>query len=576
MHKHQEQIVRNTSRRQKNKFIHHFSRCDPQKAIRGNKFCRLPLLYRTRDPFTLTVPQKGKKQRNSNLSNCRKRQVKPVLATNSCFSSMPSAVPPESPCTSSRAADFHKQNERRFSPRESRYTLKQNGENMSKAYRILQSLTRRLARAELGTEQRLWFCDLPDSPGSSEHAPSSNESDEDDFDYGAFCWSSDCLCQPTQSITPDTSISQEGSIYQPKRKRSRKGVRTREGNGCSCEYRKSPSEDYFWEALTVRNFHDQPLESSGKPRANEKINEFPWNALLRLKAYFRQKRKASTSHIRVWREQNSETQFHLWARSKQVVKTEDLQMHHRPKSTKPNFFRSYVVAKAKSTATGVAIHSKERMYIVNSGASLHMMGLSSRNHREKKTVRHSSNKSGFSDRRWHCGLRHTRESLHQWTWRFSMDTCGERFSVSAIVGNTMQLTWLFLFVADRRNSLNFVSMVAVIKQKAVPSIEFSTAKGHLEREQEVEDTMLDLLQPFTEGLEERDAYSSTPTAGSDPTHEVVAEQSRDEKLSLVATDVVRDTLAEDTKSKKGVIGPHPRGNHKVFTHYPKGLNLWGL
>ena len=39
-------------------------------------------------------------------------RVKPVLATNSCVSSMPSAVPPESPCTSSRAADFHKQNER--------------------------------------------------------------------------------------------------------------------------------------------------------------------------------------------------------------------------------------------------------------------------------------------------------------------------------------------------------------------------------------------------------------------------------------------------------------------------------
>ena len=112
IHKHQEQIVRNPSRRQ-NEFIHHFSRCDPQKAIRGNIFCRLPLLYRTRDPFTLKVPQKGKKQRNSNLRNGRKRQEwNPFLATNSCVSSMPSAVPPESPCTSSRAADFHKQNER--------------------------------------------------------------------------------------------------------------------------------------------------------------------------------------------------------------------------------------------------------------------------------------------------------------------------------------------------------------------------------------------------------------------------------------------------------------------------------
>ena len=46
--------------------------------------------------------------------------------------------------------------------------------------------TRRLVRAEFRTGQRLWFCELPDSPDSSEDAPSSNESDEDDFDYGAF------------------------------------------------------------------------------------------------------------------------------------------------------------------------------------------------------------------------------------------------------------------------------------------------------------------------------------------------------------------------------------------------------
>ena len=37
-------------------------------------------------------------------------------------------------------------------------------------------------------------------------------------------------------------------------------------------------------------------------------------------------------------------------------------------------------------------------------------------------------------------------------------------------------------------------MVAMTKQKAVPSNELSQAKGNLEREQEVEDTMLDLFQ----------------------------------------------------------------------------------
>ena len=93
------------------------------------------------------------------------------------------------------------------------------------------------------------------------------------------------------------------------------------------------------------------------------------------------------------------------------------------------------------------------------------------------------------------------------------------------------------------NFENFVPMVAVTAQKAVPSIAFSTAKGNLEREQEMEDTMLDLTQPFTEGLEERDASSSTPTArsdpqcivlnataGRDPQYEVVEEKHLDDKL----------------------------------------------
>ena len=30
-----------------------------------------------------------------------------------------------------------------------------------------------------------------------------------------------------------------------------------------------------------------------------------------------------------------------------------------------------------------------------------------------------------------------------------------------------------------------------------------------------------------------------------------------------------DTLPKDAKSKEGVIGSQPRGNHNVFTHYPK-------
>ena len=58
---------------------------------------------------------------------------------------------------------------------------------------------------------------------------------------------------------------------------------------------------------------------------------------------------------------------------------------------KTNIFRSFVHTEAKSTATGLATHSKERVYIVDSGSSLHMMGLSYLNHKEKKSIRQSSN-----------------------------------------------------------------------------------------------------------------------------------------------------------------------------------------
>ena len=82
--------------------------------------------------------------------------------------------------------------------------------------------------------------------------------------------------------------------------------------------------------------------------------------------------------------------------------------------------------------------------------------------------------------------------------------------------------------------------------------------------------MLDLLQPFTEGIEERDASSSTARGG--PKHEVVEEQYIDEKPPSVATNPERDKMAKDTKSKKGIIVSQPGGNHNVFTHYLKDPN----
>ena len=92
-------------------------------------------------------------------------------------------------------------------------------------------------------------------------------------------------------------------------------------------------------------------------------------------------------------------------------------------------------------------------------------------------------------------------------------------------------------------------------QKEGSSIDFSTAKGNLDREQEMEDTILDLIQTFTEGLEERYAPSSTPTAEGDPTH-VVEEQSLDDKLLWVVTDAGGDTLAKIPRVRKESTVPN--------------------
>ena len=132
--------------------------------------------------------------------------------------------------------------------------------------------------------------------------------------------------------------------------------------------------------------------------------------------------------------------------------------------------------------------------------------------------------SGYSDRQWHRGLRHASKGLHQGAWRWLTDAFGERFSVSGIIGKSaMNLVFSSSWPTEETPRLSkgekvikcnidtFVTMDADTTQKAVPSIEFSTAKGNLEREQEVEDTMLDLLQPCTQGSQERDASSQIPT-----------------------------------------------------------------
>ena len=96
-------------------------------------------------------------------------------------------------------------------------------------------------------------------------------------------------------------------------------------------------------------------------------------------------------------------------------------------------------------------------------------------------------------------------------------------------------------------------MGKVIKQKTVPSIEFSSAKGNFGREEELEDTMLDLLKHFPEGFKEGDVSSSAPKACGDLLH-LTKEQPLEDKPPSVVADPERDTLAKETKSKKGIIG----------------------
>ena len=94
---------------------------------------------------------------------------------------------------------------------------------------------------------------------------------------------------------------------------------------------------------------------------------------------------------------------------------------------KTNFFRSYILTKAKFSATGIG-NTFERMdedcrqlrFVTYDGI---VFSESQSKREDLSNVKHNS---GYSDRRWHCGLRHTSEGLHQGTWRFSLETFGER------------------------------------------------------------------------------------------------------------------------------------------------------
>ena len=64
--------------------------------------------------------------------------------------------------------------------------------------------------------------------------------------------------------------------------------------------------------------------------------------------------------------------------------------------------------------------------------------------------------------------------------------------------------------------------------------------------------MLDLSQPLSEGLEDRDASSSTSKARCDPKHELVEEQSLHVNLPSVAPDKAMWHLFPTKRNLQGV------------------------
>ena len=84
---------------------------------------------------------------------------------------------------------------------------RQHLEHMRTARRRLQSWHRRSARAKFRTKERLWFCELPDSPTSLSKPPSSIERGEDDFDYGALSYQANQHDHWPQTGSSTTTLS---------------------------------------------------------------------------------------------------------------------------------------------------------------------------------------------------------------------------------------------------------------------------------------------------------------------------------------------------------------------------------
>ena len=118
----------------------------------------------------------------------------------------------------------------------------QNFECVRKAHRRVPSWCQRLARAELRTGQRFYIGELPDSPDSSVYALSINESDEDDFDYGA-------LVDPADQRDPDRFISHKNNHGRMDHINHGEVIGKMKGGGHSQDLW-NPSECHNWVATT--------------------------------------------------------------------------------------------------------------------------------------------------------------------------------------------------------------------------------------------------------------------------------------------------------------------------------------
>ena len=212
--------------------------------------------------------------------------------------------------------------------------------------------------------------------------------------------------------------------------------------------------------------------------------------------------------------------------------------------------------------------------MVDSGASLHMMRLSSLNHKEKKTSRQSNTirdiqtangivvsdteaKVYIKELSAYQGVDLVKDSPAVLSLGSLCDEHG--CSYSWFPGETPR--WSRGKKVIECSIENFVPAVAVTQQNAVHTIKFSRQRKLWARAHHVE-----LVKAiFTKISRTRCIFFN-----SDSWKWHYAWSCRRTiswwQTSLGCHRCAGDTLEKDTKGKKGIIGAQPRGNHNLFIH----------